>query len=91
MRKVRQVIPEGAVKAAVEAFWVTGQEPNVDRLMAALEAAAPHLMAAALNEAAEAFESLPMAEGPEISTGTWEWFELFPIQHLRDRAEDLTK
>ena len=53
------MIPDEAVEAAVEAFWATGTEPNVDRLMAALEAAAPHLMASALNSAAHAMELMP--------------------------------
>lgn len=40
----------------------------------------------ALNAAADAFEALPMNRGGPIATGTWDWFELFPIEHLRDRA-----
>jgi len=46
------------------------------------------IKAQALREAAEHFESLPMnREKDGICSGTWEWFEMFPIAHLRERAE----
>lgn len=54
-----------------------------------LEAAAPLVAAAALEDAAAAFEDLPVSKGAEIRSGTWDWFELFPIDHMRDRADDI--
>jgi len=53
---------------------------------AALEAAAPFIAAKALEEAADTFESLPMNTGIGLSTGTWDWFEMFPVDHIRARA-----
>lgn len=54
-----------------------------------LEAAAPIIAAQALEDAANIFEDLPRNEGASISSGTWDWFELFPIEHMRHRAEDI--
>ena len=68
-----------------------GVQPWTTYARAALEAAAPYIAAAALREAADAFENLPVNKGAEISSGTWDWFELFPIAHLRERADRLTQ
>jgi hypothetical protein len=70
-----------------DSFGQSMKDDFRDQARAALEAAAPHLTAQALNEAADAFENLPVNKGAEISSGTWDWFELFPVQHIRDRAE----
>jgi len=48
------------------------------------------IRAQALREAADYFESLPMnSDRDGIRSGTWEWFELFPIDHLRNRADQI--
>lgn len=51
-----------------------------------LEVAAPYIRAQALEDAADEFENLPANKGAEISSGTYDWFELFPITHIRERA-----
>jgi len=97
------VIPDAAVEAAADALcravwgtpWGVAIESQRDTFRAeaakALEAAAPHIAAKALEDAADAFENLPANKGASISSGTWDWFELFPVQHIRDRAEGLRK
>lgn len=98
------VIPEAVIEAAAlavftqayeRADWdlITNQIKSIYMRDArlGLEAAAPHIAAQALEEAAYAFEGLPMNKGASIGSGTYDWFELFPIQHIRDRAEDLRK
>ena len=82
------MIPDEAVEAA--AYTITlaawGHMTPHEAARDILEAAAPCMMAAALNDAADTFENLPVNKGAEISSGTWDWFELFPIEHLRERA-----
>lgn len=90
-------IPEEAVVAgakAMDAYWGGRYAPDeVEELRgevtAMLEAAAPHIAAQALEDAAYTFEDLPMNKGASVSSGTYDWFELFPIQHMRDRAEEI--
>lgn len=86
------MIPDAAVEAAADKFVEMrreGEHSSIEYARAALEAAAPHMAAQALDEAAYAFEGLPTNKGTSISSGTYDWFELFPIQHIRDRAEDI--
>lgn len=53
-----------------------------------LKRAAPLIASKALDDAADAFDDLRMdRDATRIMPGTWEYFELFPLQHLRDRAE----
>jgi hypothetical protein len=84
-------IPGEAIYSALEAFWANEDEPYMTAMKRALEAAAPHIAANALEEAADEFEDLPANKGAEISSGTWDWFELFPIAHLRERVDRLTQ
>lgn len=87
------MIPEAAVEAAVGAladkYGGTMTACDIEYIRDILEAAAPYIAARALEDAADAFEDLPVNKGATISTGTADWFELFPVQHIRDRAEDI--
>lgn len=86
------MIPDAAVESAAMILRTRDYpdyQPDPEWAREVLEAAAPHIAAQALEEAAYAFEGLPMNKGAAISSGTYDWFELFPIQHIRDRAEDI--
>jgi len=87
------VIPDEAVEAAAKAYYERGgpfwadvdpawREEEMSDFRAALEAAAPHLMAHALNEAAGAFENLPSREGSPVPA----WDRATAVERLRERA-----
>jgi hypothetical protein len=87
-----EVIVAGA--KAMDAYWGGRYEPNeVEELRgeitAILEAVTPLIAAKALEEAADALDDLRMARSGVIKPGTWEYFEMLPIQHIRDRAEQI--
>jgi len=92
-------VPDEAVEAAAKAFYGTAWDDVMDhgpqwamsQMRSALEAAAPFIAAQALKDAAEAFEDLPQGRKGSIASGTWEWFELFPLDHIRWRADDIEK
>jgi hypothetical protein len=77
-----QVIPDAAVEAAHEQLEAMGAYVSKDYVEAALEAAAPHLIAGALNDAADAFENLPSKEGAPIAP----WDRATAVVRLRERA-----
>jgi hypothetical protein len=54
------VIPDAAIEFALIANWDTEGDQK-ERMRAALEAAAPHIVAQALNEAADELAKLPYA------------------------------
>ena len=66
--------------------WLKEAQATLDFLAAAGFGLVREAQAVALEEAADDFENLPTNKGAEISSGTWDWFELFPIEHLRARA-----
>lgn len=81
---------KAALKEATEAIVKLGWSgiPSAELADTALEAAYPLIAAQALEDLANALEDLPMNSGAEIKPWTWEYFELFPVMHIRERAAE---